>query len=161
MAKKSGIKNIDVWRNPIYFLGFGFGLGLFPKMPGTFGTLGAIPLYLLILDFSLVNYVVLCTILFILGVYICTITEIDSGIEDNPKIVWDEIVGFLVALSVTPVSIYWIIYAFVVFRVLDIIKPWPIYIIEKKTSSGLSIMIDDLVAGIMTALIIGISLIFV
>ncbi len=159
--KQAKISPKNIWRNPIYFLSFGFGLGLFPVMPGTFGTLGAIPLYLLILDLKFAIYLVICFLFFIFGVYICTITERDSGIKDNSSIVWDEIVGFLVALSTVPVSILWISYAFIIFRILDIFKPWPIYILEEKTSGGFAIMIDDLVAGGITAIIVWLSLLWI
>lgn len=151
----------QIWRNPIYFLAFGFGLGLSPIMPGTIGSLGAIPLYLLMINLDISIYLFGCLILFSLGVAICNVTERDFGIKDNPSIVWDEIVGLLVALSMLSNSINWFIYTFIIFRVLDIFKPWPICYVEQNTSGGLAIMLDDLLAGIITLAIVWFTMLLV
>lgn len=158
---KSRISNKKIWRRLDYFFAFGFGLGKIKVMPGTFGTLGAIPIYLLIHDLNPVWYITICLILFGYGIYICGIAEDNSGIKDNPSIVWDEIVGFLFALFAVPFSVSWIALSFIIFRVFDIFKPWPIKVIEKKMSGGLAIMLDDLMAALYSWLIVQILLHFV
>ncbi len=147
-----------IWRNPWYFLAFGFGLGRLPFAPGTFGTLGALPLYLLIVDFSPVFYLAVVVLGFIFGVYICNKAEIDFGIEDNPAIVWDEIIGFLLCLWLVPFTLAWIVYTFLLFRLLDIFKPWPIKLVEDKTKGGWAIMLDDIVAGVITLVIVHLTI---
>ena len=139
---------IQLLKNPVHFLAFGFGAGLSPKAPGTFGTLVAIPLYILICALSLPWYVAVVVVCCVLGIFICGQTANDLGVHDHGGIVWDEIAGFLIALTAVPLTWWNIVLAFVLFRFFDILKPWPISWLDKNVHSGLGIMLDDIVAGV-------------
>ncbi len=138
-----------IFRDPIQFLAFGFGSGLSPKAPGTMGTLAAIPLFLLLshLPQNVYTFVVAAT--FVLGVWICERASKALGVHDHPGIVWDEFVGFWVTMWAVPVTWYWVVLGFVLFRIFDIAKPWPIGWLDRRARGGLGIMLDDLVAGVM------------
>ena len=133
-------------------LAFGFGSGLAPKAPGTFGTLAAIPLYWLLYATQLPNIMIfaLCVPLFALGVWVCDTTGKELGEEDFGGIVWDEIVAFILIQALIPT--HWLAFplAFVLFRFFDITKPFPIRLLERKTPGGLGVMLDDLLAAIYT-----------
>lgn len=146
MSKK--IPGLKIY-NPFHFLAFGFGSGLMPKAPGTWGTLAAVPIYLLIQDWILVHYVPLVVLLAILGFWICDVAAIDLKVHDHPGIVWDEIVGFLITMIAAPAGWLWIVLGFVLFRVFDILKPWPIGWVDSKVKGGFGIMLDDILAGLM------------
>lgn len=134
--------------NPIHCLAFGFGSGLAPKAPGTFGTLMAVPLYLLLMQLPLLGYVLLLLASFIVGVYLCGKTADDLGVHDHPGIVWDEFVGFWITMLAAPAGWLWIVIGFILFRLFDIWKPWPIKVLDEKMETGLGIMLDDVLAGI-------------
>lgn len=139
---------INIWTNPLYFLAFGFGSGLLPIAPGTWGTLAAIPLYLLIQNLSLVDYSIILIIASLLGIWWCDVTERAIGIHDYSGIVWDEICGYGVTMLAAPHQWYWIIVGFLLFRLFDIWKPWPICWFNDHVPGGLGVMVDDLVAGV-------------
>jgi phosphatidylglycerophosphatase A len=139
------------WRRPAHWLAFGFGAGLLPWAPGTWGTLAAVPLYLLLAPLPLAAYLLLVGALFGLGVWACGATGRDLGVHDHPAIVWDEVVGLLVALAGIPADWGWVLAGFVLFRVLDILKPWPVGLLDRRLQGGLGVMLDDLVAGLMVA----------
>jgi phosphatidylglycerophosphatase A len=134
--------------NPIHFLALGFGSGLLPKAPGTFGTLAAIPLYLLLAPSSVSIYLVSVIVMSIAGIYICGQAAKDAGVHDHGAIVWDEIVGFLITMFMIPLSWKSVIVGFILFRIFDIFKPWPISFIDKNVHGGLGIMLDDIIAGL-------------
>lgn len=143
------------WNNHwVHFLAFGLGSGAAPKAPGTFGTLAAIPLYLLLAQVPIGAYVVLVIIAFIFGVYLCDQASKDMGVHDHGGIVWDEFVGYWIAMIALPFHWTWIVAGFVLFRVFDILKPWPISWLDKKVHGGFGIMIDDVIAGIFAAIIL-------
>lgn len=134
--------------NPIHFLALGFGSGLLPKAPGTFGTLAAIPLYLLLAPVSVNIYLAIVVVMSIAGIYICGKAAKDSGVHDHGAIVWDEIVGFLITMFMVPLSWQSILVGFILFRIFDIFKPWPISFVDKNLHGGLGIMVDDVLAGL-------------
>lgn len=140
-------------RKPTHLLAFGFGSGLLPKAPGTFGTLAAIPVYLLMQPLSLWLYLLLLIAGFLLGVWICDQTSKDLGVHDHAGIVWDEIIGYLLAMAFVPLGIWWVLIGFGLFRFFDILKPWPIGWLDKRVGGGLGIMLDDLVAGLFAGLV--------
>lgn len=139
-----------VYTSPIYFLAFGFGSGLMPKIPGTWGTLAALPLYLLMSLFSPLIYLVFIFGFFFLGVWVSEKVTQDLGQEDYSGIVWDEIVGFLVTMFYLPFNWLWIFAGFILFRFFDILKPGPIALVDKHIKGGLGVMLDDLLAGIFS-----------
>lgn len=138
--------------NPVHFIAFGFGSGLAPKAPGTFGTLVAIPIYLLLQPLSLINFLIIVTLLSLFSFYIAGKSAEMLGIHDHGGIVIDEICGYLVAMALAPPGWQWIIVGFVLFRIFDIFKPWPINYLDKKVSGGVGIVLDDLMAGIYALL---------
>jgi phosphatidylglycerophosphatase A len=145
-------------RDPIQFLAFGFGSGLSPKAPGTFGTLAALPLYALIANQPLWLYGGIVLFAALIGVWICDRASHALGVHDHPGIVWDEFVGLWITLYAVPVEAAWVVAGFVVFRVFDIAKPWPIGWLDKRVSGGFGIMIDDIVAGVLACLVLHIAI---
>ena len=134
--------------NPVHFLALGFGSGLAPKAPGTFGTLAAIPLFLLLAPLDNMIYLTLIILMSVTGVYICGKAAKDAGVHDHGAIVWDEFVGLLITMFLMPVTWQTILVGFALFRFFDILKPWPISYLDKNCHGGLGIMLDDIVAGI-------------
>mgnify|MGYP001827263967 CR=1 FL=1 len=137
-----------ILRDPVHWLAFGIGSGCMPAAPGTFGTLVAIPLYLLVQGLPLWIYLAVTLLLFIAGVWICGKTSEKLGVHDHSGIVWDEIVGYLVTMIAAPAGWVWIVIGFILFRIFDILKPWPIGVADKKLSGGFGIMFDDVIAGL-------------
>lgn len=145
-----------------HFIAYGFGSGLAPKAPGTWGTLVGLPFWFLLhwLAPEPLAYVGACVLLFVFGCWICGESSRLLGLHDAPGIVFDEIVGFLITcfpllyLPADAAEWPWLIAAFVLFRFFDIIKPWPIRWLDRKVEGGLGIMIDDVLAGIFAALCI-------
>jgi len=140
--------NINIFKNPIHFLAFGFGAGLSPIMPGTMGTLVAIPMYLVLRLLPVTGYVVACALITLIGFWLCHVTAKDLKVHDHPGIVWDEIAGFLWTMLLAPKAWWWIIIGFGLFRFFDIIKPWPIRWIDQRVKGGVGIMLDDLLAAV-------------
>jgi len=135
------------------FFAFGFGSGLAPFAPGTFGTLMAVPLYLILVQFSWPMYAWLVFVAFIVGVKLCNVTGGRLGIHDYGGIVWDEFVGFWITMFLIPFSWQNVLMGFLLFRFFDIIKPWPIGWLDKKVSGGFGVMIDDVLAGVYAMLL--------
>lgn len=146
-------------QRPICYLGFGFGTGLAPVAPGTFGTLLALPIaYILIhLGISGMGLALLCLPLFLLGIYICEYTERTLGIADYGGIVWDEIVAMMFILAFVPFTWTWWLLAFAVFRLLDASKPFPIKWFDQRIHGGFGIMLDDMLAAVMSVAILEVA----
>lgn len=134
--------------DPIHFLALGFGSGLAPKAPGTFGTLAAIPVFFIALQLPSLYYLLLTLFMSVAGIYICGKAAKDAGVHDHGAIVWDEIVGFMITMYLIPVSWLTVLVGFVLFRIFDILKPWPISYLDKNCHGGLGIMLDDIAAGV-------------
>ncbi|WP_372863972.1 phosphatidylglycerophosphatase A [Spongiibacter sp.] len=135
-------------RNPIHLLSLGFGSGLAPKAPGTFGTLAALPLWFALQYLPASSYIAVVVAAFALGVYLCGETARALGVHDHGGIVWDEFVGLWIALFLLPPGWPWLLLGFALFRLFDIWKPWPIRVLDARVHGGLGIMIDDVLAGI-------------
>jgi phosphatidylglycerophosphatase A len=139
----------SVWRNPVHFAAFGFGSGAIPVAPGTFGTLMAVAVYLLLPTMSVLAYCLFLLLTFILGVWLCERTSRDIGVHDHGGIVWDEFVGYWLTMLLAPPGWVWVVIGFVLFRFFDIVKPWPIRWLDANVEGGFGIMIDDVLAAIM------------
>lgn len=151
----------SIWTHPIHFLAAGFGVGALPWMPGTWGTLLAVPIYLAFQSlFNTTNYLLVLILMVVFGCWIADKTVKDTGLNDPGFIVWDEIVGFLLAMFLVPTGAVWVWSAFILFRVFDILKPWPIKWIEKKCPGGYGIIFDDLMAGFYVWLILQLLIFF-
>ncbi len=137
-----------------HWIAFGLGSGLAPYAPGTAGTLAAIPLYLLLSGLAWPLYLGVTLILFLIGVWACQRTARDLALEDPAAIVWDEWVGLLVTMVAAPSGWPWLLAGVLLFRLLDIWKPWPVRVADRRVGGGLGIMLDDLIAGAMAALLI-------
>ena len=142
--------------HPIHFLALGFGSGKAAKAPGTFGTLAAIPLVLLMQQLSLTHYLIITCISMLAGFYICGKAAKDMGVHDHGAIVWDEVVGLMITMIAAPLGFMWLALGFVLFRFFDIVKPWPIRWLDAKVHGGFGIMIDDVLAGVFS--LIGVQL---
>ncbi len=149
---ETSVKKPDL-RNPVHLLAFGFGSGLAPKAPGTFGTLVAVPLYVLMADLSMTLYLALLLVGSLLGIWICGRTSEDLGVHDHGGIVWDEIAGYLLTMAFAPPGWIWLLVGFLLFRFFDILKPWPIRWLDRQVAGGFGIMLDDLMAGIYAGLV--------
>ncbi|HTS55861.1 MAG TPA: phosphatidylglycerophosphatase A [Burkholderiales bacterium] len=137
--------------HPYHFIALGFGVGLAPVAPGTFGTLLALPIFwLLSLRLDAAGMLIVLGFLYVGGVWVCDRTGRDLGVEDHKAIVWDEVVAFLVVLFFTPAAPMWQALAFLLFRLFDILKPGPIRYVELRFRGGFGVMVDDLVAAFAT-----------
>lgn len=143
-----------VWQDPVYFIAFGFGSGLMPVAPGTWGTLAAIPLYLLLVGSHWSIYLLFTILAFILGVWVSDKVSQDLGVHDYKGIVWDEVVGYLLTMFLAPQGLSWMLLGFILFRIFDIWKPQPINYVDQKVHGGLGIMLDDVLAALPAWLII-------
>ncbi|KGP63428.1 phosphatidylglycerophosphatase [Legionella norrlandica] len=137
-----------VWQDPVYFVAFGFGSGLMSVAPGTWGTLAAVPLYLLIINAHWSVYLLGVILAFILGVWVSDKVSRDLGIHDYKGVVWDEVVGYLLTMFLVPKGIVWMLTGFILFRLFDIWKPQPIRIIDQRIQGGFGIMLDDILAAV-------------
>jgi phosphatidylglycerophosphatase A len=143
------------WFNPCHLLAVGLGSGFSPRVPGTVGTLAALPLWWLLSQCHVLLYGVLLIVSIVIGIVICGRTAADLGGGDPSVIVWDEFVGLWITLWAMPSQQWqWVMIGFVLFRVLDISKPWPISWIDRSVHGGLGIMLDDIVAGFLAALLL-------
>ncbi len=136
-----------IMRDPVHWLAFGFGSGCSRFAPGTFGTLAAVPLYLLLMKTPLWAYLLVTLLMFLVGVWLCGKTTRKLGVHDHSGIVWDEIVGYLVTMAAAPGGWEWVVIGFVLFRFFDILKPWPISVADRNIHGGFGIMLDDVIAG--------------
>lgn len=144
---------------PVHLIAFGFGSGLARNAPGTWGTLAAVPIWCLASMLPLAAYAALCLLLFVVGCWACAESGRLLQVDDYPGFVFDEIVGFLIAAA--PLVAWlgladWrtavgVLGAFALFRLFDIIKPWPINWLDRKLHGGFGVMLDDAVAGLMAA----------
>lgn len=137
-----------ILRHPAHFFAFGFGSGLSPKAPGTAGSLAAIPLYLALAHFF--SQEVLLAIIFLsflAGIWFCDVTGKALGAPDHGGMVWDEIVAMWLILVFTPQTWIWVGMAFLLFRLFDIWKPFPIRYVDQHVKGGFGVMLDDLLAA--------------
>jgi phosphatidylglycerophosphatase A len=134
--------------HPAHFIALGFGSGLAPWAPGTFGTFAGWILYL-VLAFALppVAIAFLAIPLFFLGTWACEVTGRDLGVADHGAMVWDEMVAFL-PLAALASAAWWLqAVAFVLFRLFDIWKPYPIGLVDRNVKGGMGVMLDDVIAA--------------
>lgn len=147
-------KAMALMKDPLHALSLGFGSGLSPWAPGTLGTLAAVPLYYAMSFLPVWAYWAVTAAVILIGIPACERTARALDVHDAGVIVWDEVAGYLIAMGMMPRQWQWLLAGFVLFRLFDIIKPWPIRIIDSKVGGGFGIMLDDIIAGAFTLLVL-------
>ena len=137
----------SVWRDPGHFIAFGFGSGALRPAPGTWGTLVGLACVPLLQLLPVWGYLAVIVLGALFGCWLCGKVSRDLGVHDHGGIVWDEIVGIWITCWLAPAGWPWLLAAFVLFRLLDIAKPWPIRWADRHVHGGTGIMLDDLLAG--------------
>src|SRR5882724_415197 len=143
----------QVFTHPVHFLAYGLGAGLSPKAPGTLGTVVAIPIYVLLMFAAHWAYPTFIAAALVAGIWICGYTAAQMNIDDPKGVVWDEIVGYLITMLGSPFNAVWMIGGFLLFRLFDIWKPWPIRWVDRHIKGGLGIMLDDVIAAVFACLL--------
>ncbi len=144
-----------VLTDPVNFVAFGFGTGLAPVAPGTFGSLPGVLLAWLTLDMGIFFQLGIAAALSVAGIWICGASARRIGVHDHGGIVWDEICGMYVTLLLAPPTIVGFALGFGLFRLFDILKPWPIRDLDHRLGGGLGIMLDDLMAALYALILLG------
>ncbi|MGI9337865.1 MAG: phosphatidylglycerophosphatase A family protein [Gammaproteobacteria bacterium] len=139
----------------------GFGAGLTPKMPGTAGTVLALPLYYLMASLPFAAQIILLAVMLIGGIWLCGRSAKALAVADDGGIVFDEITGFYAVLLFLPDNILWQAAGFVVFRILDAAKPPPIGWLDKNIGGGFGIMLDDIAAAAATAALLNAAMLLI
>jgi phosphatidylglycerophosphatase A len=143
---------VSTLRDPVHFLAFGFGAGLLPRAPGTWGSLVALPAVWWLVDLSWPWRIAVVAAVIGAGIFICGESARRLGKHDDQRIVFDEIAGVLLTgLAVTEKSLFSLALVFVFFRIFDVLKPWPIRDVDHSLKGGLGIMLDDLIAAVFAA----------
>lgn len=146
--------------HPAHFIALGFGAGLAPVAPGTFGTLAGLALYwLLALALPPLAIAFLAIPLFFLGVWACGVAGRNLGVADHGALVWDEIVAFLPLAALASASLVLQLVAFGLFRLFDVWKPFPIRQFEARVKGGFGVMLDDLLAACYAYLVLAVAVI--
>jgi phosphatidylglycerophosphatase A len=147
-----------LFHHPAHFVALGFGAGLAPFAPGTFGTLVAIPIALALrAHTSDAGYALAVAALFVLGAWASEVTGRDLGAPDHGGIVIDEVAAFVAMLYFTGTTPLRVAIAFVLFRVFDIVKPPPIRQVDAALKNGVGVMLDDLVAAAYALLVFAVG----
>jgi phosphatidylglycerophosphatase A len=138
----------------ISLLATGFGVGYSPVAPGTLGTLIAIPVYYFLSAIPSPIYGITLIGFFFLSVWISENAEIFFGKKDDQRIVIDEMMGFLITMLWVPKTILFVTIGFFLFRLFDILKPFPIRRLEKRLKGGYGVVLDDVMAGVYANIIL-------
>jgi len=133
--------------DPVQLLATGFGSGLAPRAPGTVGSLAALPPAWALTLCPVPVQLALVALAFAAGWWLCGAAARAAGVHDHPAIVWDEFAGLWLACVALPEGLWALPAAFLLFRLLDVLKPWPIRWIDRHVGGGLGIMLDDMLAG--------------
>ena len=141
-----------LWSDPALAIAFGFGTGLLPKAPGTWGTLAAVPLVWWLDGLQPLWYWAVCAAGLVLGIWASGRACRMLQVHDHPGIVIDEVLGYLLTMALVDATLFNLILGFFLFRVLDITKPWPINRLDEKVGGGAGVMLDDAAAGVVGAL---------
>lgn len=170
MLNREDLKGLNLL-NPVHFAAVGFGSGLAPKAPGTFGTIAAIPLFYLLALLPLSSYILVLVTSSLLGFWFCHATSKAMGVHDHKAIVWDEFVGYWITMLpllffLQPTQLFsssaylWVFVGFLLFRFFDVLKPFPISYLDKHVHGGVGIMLDDIAAGFVSALLLYVMLFY-
>jgi len=150
-ARKKAPLSAGLLRDPIHLIALGFGTGLCPIGPGTCGTLLGVVMALALLEVPAIVAWLIVIVAIAGGVWVTGESARRIGVHDHSGIVWDEIAAFLALALVLPEGWLWLAAGFILFRVFDIVKPWPIREMDHRLPGGLGIMLDDLMAAVYSA----------
>ena len=135
-------------REPVHLLALGFGSGLAPVAPGTFGSLVGLALALLVLQAGWWPALCATVLAAVAGIWICGESARRLGVHDHPAIVWDEVAGMMLVMLAAPATWWGAVIAFALFRLFDVWKPWPIREVDHGMRGGAGIMLDDILAAL-------------
>jgi phosphatidylglycerophosphatase A len=141
-------------REPVHLLALGFGAGLAPWAPGTFGSLVGLAFALALAPLGWAWNLAAVAVAVVAGVWICGESARRLGVHDHPSIVWDEVAGMMITMLAVPAAWWGTPLAFALFRLFDIAKPWPIREIDHGMRGGVGIMLDDVLAGVFAGLVL-------
>jgi phosphatidylglycerophosphatase A len=165
MSTKYVLEPLDRRRllaSPAGWIACGFGSGLAPKAQGTFGSLAAILPWLLLRELSMPVWLGVIVVAFAIGVWACDVAGRILGVDDHRSLVWDEFVGLWIALLPALVAPWWAVIAgFLLFRLFDVWKPWPIAWFDRRVKGGFGVMLDDVIAGIFAGIVLYLVLLLV
>jgi phosphatidylglycerophosphatase A len=148
--------------SPAGWIACGFGSGLAPKAQGTFGSLAAILPWLLLRELSMPVWLGVIVVAFAIGVWACDVAGRILGVDDHRSLVWDEFVGLWIGLLPALVAPWWAVIAgFLLFRLFDVWKPWPIAWLDRRVKGGFGVMLDDVIAGIFAGIVLYLILLLV
>ncbi len=136
------------------FILTGFYIGKIKYAPGTFGTLLAIPIFLLIYDFNLITKISIVFLLFLISLFLLSQSykkQVFKDIDDK-SIVIDEVIGYLIFIIFFDNTLFVLFSSFLIFRLFDIVKPYPISLIDKKMKNALGVILDDIIAGLFSGI---------
>ncbi len=140
-------RGLSAW-HPVCLTSTVFGCGLLPLAPGTWGSAAALPLAWLVREsYGIPGLVAVAAAAFLLGLWSATIYVRRSSEADPGAIVIDELTGQLLVLTIAPLQWGWFVTGLVLFRVFDIIKPWPASWAERRFKNGFGVMLDDIFAA--------------
>lgn len=152
MSDKHRKIHLHELKDPVVFVALGLGSGLSPIAPGTAGTLLAVPLVYFLQQHSLVVYLAVTLFVLASGSWVCGYAANKLQVHDHSGIVYDEVAGFLITMFMIPAGWQWMLAGFVLFRFFDAVKPWPISWFDKNVDGGFGIMLDDVIAGLVSLL---------
>jgi len=136
-----------------HLIAFGLGSGLITPAPGTWGTVAGLIVYIALASLlSFNSLLIVLMLLTVLGTWCAHRSAKKLGIHDFGGIVIDEWAGVWLTLIFVPLNLYNVVIGFVLFRLFDILKPWPIKWFDQRVDGGIGIMFDDVLAGILAAL---------
>lgn len=134
--------------HPAGWIATALGTGLAPKAPGTAGSLVALlPWWFLLRGLPPGWYLLVLGAGFVLGVWACAISDRRLGMHDQGALVWDEVIGVWLTLLAAPAAWWWMVVGFMLFRLFDIWKPWPVRWADRRVGGGLGVMLDDVLAA--------------
>jgi phosphatidylglycerophosphatase A len=142
--------HIHELKDPVVFLALGLGSGLSPIAPGTAGTLMTVPLVYILQQQTLFIYLLVTMFVLVTGSWVCGYAAKQLQVHDHSAIVYDEVAGFLITMIMIPAGWYWMLAGFVLFRFFDAVKPWPISWFDENIHGGFGIMLDDVIAGVIS-----------
>lgn len=143
------------WKKFLVLFGVTGGfVGYLPVAPGTWGSLVGVGIVIAVRHFSLLPYIALCIIGTLLGVWLCAVARHVFKLEDPQRAVVDEIVGVMITMIGMPVTPYWLLAGFILFRIFDVMKPFPANIADERIKSGWGVMLDDVIAGIYGCIVL-------